>query len=321
MNRPDKNQDLKQVNTERSASDTQCGMTVGKCDSMTQNKRSVSGKDACSLFGDFEDCVLDAPLDQSLTKNSEMSPEELKFLTYFLRRKEPKKVLEAGVSAGGTTRVALNSLLDFEGVEFSSVDIRTQWYHDHSKESGFLAREFIEARPNTVTWKPYIGYDLADCIDLIGGGIDFFILDTAHVLPGEFLSYIIALPYLEDGAVLVLHDVGLHTKRVLSKDVKEMQKMMYCNLLLFSAIMSSDKYLVPNSVPSNIGAIVIDKKKAMKHIDQVINMLFVPWRYIPSRELIDKHAEIIGRHYSSAEVKLFMSAYDYNKELNDQKKA
>ena len=45
-----------------------------------------------------------------------------------------------------------------------------------------------------------------DVIDEIGSDIDFLILDTLHIVPGEILDFLVCLPYLTKDAIVVLHD-------------------------------------------------------------------------------------------------------------------
>ena len=40
--------------------------------------------------------------------------------------------------------------------------------------------------------------------------IDFIIIDTVHFMPGEFLTFLTALPQLKDGCIVVLHDIHLN---------------------------------------------------------------------------------------------------------------
>jgi ADP-heptose:LPS heptosyltransferase len=277
----------------------------------SEGKRTAVG--ASTQYADFAavvDEVAFAPQDNTY---SEMSAEELRFLIYFLRRKNPRRVIEAGVSAGGTTCYILEELS--KDATLSSIDIKPTWYHDKSKEPGFSARQMYDETRHA-KWQTFWGQDVSNCIMQIGSELDFFVLDTAHVLPGEFLSFFVVLPFLADQAVLVLHDTALHVKRIFQNDPRPGQSKMYCNLLLFSSIMAPDKFLLPNRQVSNIGAVIIDKKKAIANINNVINMLYLPWAYVPGDDLINKTAEIMRSFYKPASVELFLKAVEFNKSVH-----
>ena len=75
----------------------------------------------------------------------EMSKFESGFLCGLLKRRKPKKILEVGVAAGGTTAIILQCLKDMNiDTEMYSVDISKDFYIDPTKETGFLAKEAIE---------------------------------------------------------------------------------------------------------------------------------------------------------------------------------
>ena len=139
----------------------------------------------------------------------EMQPEESAFVCGLIRKYRPKKILEVGVAAGGTTAIILNclSLLDIDA-DLYSVDLSEKYYRDSSLKTGFLAESAKKILKNS-RHTTYYGYYLPECIESIGDGIDFVILDTVHSLPGELLDFLVSLNKLTNGAVVVMHDVLL----------------------------------------------------------------------------------------------------------------
>lgn len=145
--------------------------------------------------------------------NCEMSPAQHGFLCGLLRKRRPHKILEVGVAAGGTTCVVMEALEQFcaeEGREavLHSVDLNTRYYRDAREPVGYMAKH-MEGRFPHVVHKTHYGAMLPNFIEEIGGDIDFLILDTAHVLPGEILDFLLVLPFLQKDAIVVLHDVML----------------------------------------------------------------------------------------------------------------
>jgi hypothetical protein len=62
-------------------------------------------------------------------------------------------------------------------------------------------------------WKLYTGGLALKFIQEIGNEIDFCLIDTRHVNPGEILDFLMVLPYLSENCIVVFHDVNLHTNR------------------------------------------------------------------------------------------------------------
>ncbi len=115
----------------------------------------------------------------------EMSEADLRFLVVMLQYLRPRKFLEIGISAGCTTKVTLENLLPESSL--FSVDLRTTYYRDIYKPVGHVALESYQSKQYP-KWHLLTGVDIAECVDTIGSGIDFMILDTAHALPGEFFG-------------------------------------------------------------------------------------------------------------------------------------
>ena len=48
-------------------------------------------------------------------------------------------------------------------------------------------------------------------MDEIGGDIDFCLIDTLHTIPGGILDFLMVFPYLKNDAIIIFHDINLHT--------------------------------------------------------------------------------------------------------------
>lgn len=231
------------------------------------------------------------------TDNVEMTMGEISFLKTFIQRYNPKKIVEVGVSAGGNT-VNLLRWKDADSKLFS-IDIMYTWYRDATKLSGFMADE-VEDNNN---WKIFRGYDYLDVCEEIGGDIDCIVIDTNHVMPGEFLTFIAALPYLKDGCIVILHDIHLNLSYFSNNSFKNYQVHEYCTGLLFGGVSSNKKWILKSDVP-NIGAFVVDKS-TRDNIKDIFHILCASWFYFPKDLNMGDYSEYVNKNYSMECYKLF----------------
>ena len=231
------------------------------------------------------------------TINVEMTKDEISFLKTFIKKYNPKKIVEAGVSAGGNT-VNLLKWKDADAKLFS-IDVSTQWYRDNSKLSGFMADE-IDDNDN---WKIFRGYDYIDVYEEIGDDIDCIVIDTNHVMPGEFLTFIAALPNLKDGCIVILHDIHLNMAYFSSNCFNNYQSSEYCTGLLFGGVSSSEKWILKSNIP-NIGAFVVDKS-TRDNIKDIFHILCATWFYFPKDLNMIDYLTYINENYSEDCFNLF----------------
>lgn len=238
-------------------------------------------------------------------KGSLMSNEQLAYLCGLIKMNKPKKIVEVGVAAGGTTAVVLNCI-DKLGLdcEMHSVEISSVVVGDGEKKSGYLAEECKTMLENPIKHKLHIGV-LPDCIDEIGGEIDFLILDTTHLLPGELLDFLVALPYLTENAIVVLHDIWVH-----HWEYSVNENSQATRVLLSAAV---GEKLVCSSLPSdlNIGAIMLNAD-TRKYVENIFHALALTWKYIPGAEYLDLCRRCYARHYEERLVALYDLAVEKN---------
>ena len=156
-----------------------------------------------------EPSFLDYTTRQKLKKESEfieMSEFESAFLCGLLKQYKPKSILEVGCSAGGTTALILETVLE-NGSEVFSVDITEKWYKNPAHNTCFVAEKY---HGKYEKWFRHFGKYLPEVIESFDRIFDFCILDTVHLTPGEILDYCCIIPYMNIGRVLVIHDTNLH---------------------------------------------------------------------------------------------------------------
>ena len=156
----------------------------------------------------------------------------------------------------------------------------------------------------------HLGTVLPKVIEEIGGDIDFVILDTAHVVPGEILDFITVLPYLKKDAVVVLHDI-MENQRIYS------QETQHATVALFSSVVA-DKFFNFNTMfvdfmhnYPNIGAFQINSD-TMKNIENVFLALVLRWQYSLPGDQLFAYYNIFQKHYSKELCLLFEQALKMN---------
>ncbi len=230
----------------------------------------------------------------------EMSEDESAFLCGLIRDKTPATVMEVGIAGGGTTAILLQCLSDLDyACTMYSVDVSERFYRDPGRKSGFLGEEALKLiHPPGIRHEFLLGSVACEWCDKKNiNGIDFLILDTAHIMPGEVLDMITLLPYLKDGAVVVLHDTSFNTAST--------EKHGYATSLLMAAV-TADRYLNFKSGDycPNISAFVVDQS-TRDHVEQLFLALMVTWKYSPDPSQIDSYRRIVNTYYDRKLIDLF----------------
>ena len=252
---------------------------------------------------DFEKFETDRleEINYKLVSLSQMSFTQSSFLNGLIRYYKPKKILEVGVAAGGSSAVILNAIKDIDGSMLYSIDYSTEYHQDASKLSGFLITEQFKDISGGDKWKLYTGGTAACFMDEIGGDIDLCLLDAAHINPGEFLDYLMVLPYLKKNAIVVLHDIQLQT---IANSVET------C-CILYSGLSGIKLYPKTESLKftlPNIGAVVLDDN-AMDRTFNTFCLLTLKWQYmITPKDYIDI-LNIFSKYYSKELINIYTSSY------------
>ena len=239
-------------------------------------------------------------------KEPEMSEFESAFLCGMIRKRKPKKIVEVGIAAGGTTAIIMDCLSQLgmnEATELHSIDCQELFYRGSGEKSGYLADEYKNVSHWHGKHKLFLGNYLPEVMEEIGDGIDFVILDTRHRLPGELLDFLAIFPYLKIGSLVVLHDISLNHIELPEQ---------YATQLLLDVVVA-EKHLMADSKREfgypNIGAFeIIDDTS--KYISDVFHALMITWNYLPDRSTIDLYLQSYEKNYSSDLVKLAGVVYE-----------
>lgn len=240
----------------------------------------------------------------------EMTEFELSFLCGLIREKKPKKIVEVGVAAGGTTAVVLECLSTLgmnETTEVHSVDVCELFYRGNGEKTGYLAEEYKRQMHWQGNHHMYYGKYLPEVMDEIGEGVDFVILDTAHQLPGEILDFLTVFPCLKPHACVVLHDIALNHY--------DIHPESFATQVLLD-IVAADKCLIKDKSREcgypNIGAFTINEDTA-KYIADVFHALIITWNYMPERSAFDLYLESYEKNYAPELIELANVTYELQK--------
>lgn len=234
-------------------------------------------------------------LDRLSNNNSEMSESQQAFLCGLIKQYKPKKLVEVGVAAGGTSTVILSCIQTLKlSTKMFSVDLAETYYRDVTKAAGYLIDEISTVG---VDFKLLLGKAIAARMEEIGSDIDFLVLDTTHVLPGEVLDFLCIFPYLKQDAVVVLHDTALHFYTN-SPD--------FATSVLYHSVVA-DKFLNNRDEYPNIAAFRLNED-TKKYIIDVFAALLMPWRYIPEEKVLIEYERILNKYYPEEHRKLYQQA-------------
>jgi hypothetical protein len=167
-------------------------------------------------------------------------------------------------------------------------------------------------------FKIYRGYDYLDVYDEIGSGIDMAIIDTVHLMPGEFLTFLTALPQLKDGCIVILHDIHLNMIKIKNDRFSAFETSEYCTGLLYSSISSNEKYSLKTKRISNIGAFIVDDT-TRDNVKDVFRSLCSGWYYFPDNLNLEGYHEYVEKHYPPEFYILFSNCLEMQSKYFKQK--
>jgi len=248
---------------------------------------------------------------------SEMTIIERKFVNGLICYYEPKSILEIGVSGGGGSAVLLDAISNIKESTLTSIDIMDSWYVDKSKKIGFIVGEFFPKLLRN-NWELITGKDPAEVLPKLNKRYDFAIIDTAHIHPVESLNFLTALPFLNDGAIVILHDISLCVVRGF---LQSLAPRILWSSVVGSKLSPRNEYIYPENSNNeinvkNIGAFQISSD-TKKYIRNVFESLLIPWeRYINT---IDAVGGFIQDYYDVELVNILNKSKEFNKKLHSGK--
>ena len=238
----------------------------------------------------------------------EMKPDEQRFFNGLIRKYKPKKIVEVGVSAGGSSALILNAIKDIPNAKLYSIDRYNGWFFNHTKSKGWLVNEKFPELMNK--WTLYIGKNAAEVMESIGNNIDLAFIDTFHLTPGEMINWLEVLPFLKEEAIVVFHDAFLMFQETQPANSKN----NYSNNQLLCYIRGT--LILPSYgdeiFSRNIGATKLDKnqKKYYKHYFMALGNL---WEGFPEEKDIEILRNHFKKYYNEKLIEIFDNAVKKNR--------
>jgi hypothetical protein len=232
----------------------------------------------------------------------EMTIDQSAFVCGLLNKYTPHKIMEVGIAGGGTTAIILDSLCgNGQECDFYSIDWSERFYRDETKQSGFIGADALnELKPTKIKHRFLFGKVACEWAEELAlDDIDCLILDTMHVMPGEVLDFITLLPFLKNGAIVILHDTAFNLiSRV---------KYGYATAVLFSSV-TAEKYInydCDNNIKyPNIAAFEVNDD-TRKNIDQLFLSLASTWGYVLRGAQLKAYSRAVEKYYGKGYAKYF----------------
>ena len=240
--------------------------------------------------------------------NIEVTIDERKFLNGLVRKYKPKKIVEIGVSAGGTAILFMNAIKDLPETKFYSIDRSENWYRGGPKKTGWIVKErFPELMKK---WTLYIG-NPCEFMETIGNNIDFVYIDTVHFTPGEMLNWLEVLPFLKEEAIVVFHDTFLmffiHPYQKTLSNYSNNQLLCYIRGQLILPTYGDKVF------SRNIGALKLDKNQK-RYYKQYFLALGNQWFYKPDEKDLEILRSYFKKYYGDKLVEIYDDAVEKNKQ-------
>ena len=234
--------------------------------------------------------------------HSEMTESERRFVNGLIRWYEPGNVLEIGVARGGGTVNILHAMSDMNS-NLVSIDRAESWWGDNAYAVG---EDVAKSGVNAENWQLLMGVDPSEVLDELNIMFDFLILDSAHLHPVESLNFLCALPYLNDGAIVILHDTTDY--------LKFSAERFFANRILMMTV-CADK-IEPVSVSAtgypNIVAFQV-RHDTRKYVRNIFDSLMLPWEIVTDD--VEKVGEFISKHYSAELLAYYQKAVGLQKRI------
>jgi predicted O-methyltransferase YrrM len=222
----------------------------------------------------------------------QLSLEQAYFINGIIRKFKPKKCLEIGVANGGSSILILNAIKDIKDSFLVSMDLNTQMYLNSELKTGYRVKKYFpELMKN---WMLFTGDQPHKFLDKLNMKFDFVFLDTSHYSPGELLNILEIMPFLNENAIVVLHDIIFHLLDYHNiPEVKYFPSQIYLmTSLAGNKVAIRDKYYGTE----NIGAIFLNPHQETYYLNYFC-LLLSPWEYMPTDKQIDELRSFISKYY------------------------
>ncbi len=183
-----------------------------------------------------------------------LSDENVIWICSMIEKYKPKRILEVGVSTGGSTAVYLNCIKQL-GLETELVSVDSQTIAFYKKGKPAIGSEVYQLKEylDLTKFKLITGKLLPEINDQIGI-FDMVIMDTVHFIPGEVLDLLCLKNNVHENTILILDDINIESRY---PDLyKENLNSVSSNAMLLSSL--NGTLLFPDTIFPEIGGIVLE---------------------------------------------------------------
>ena len=245
-----------------------------------------------------------------------MSSSQYYLINGIIRKHKPKNCLEVGVASGGSSILILNAIKDIKGSKLISLDLNTNLYFDKTYLTGYRVKKFFPKLINK--WQLFTGEQPHIFLEKLKLKYDFVFLDTAHISPGEIINIIEILPFLNENAIIILHDIIWHF--IKEKEFEKIQSISSPPLLLMSALQGDKIIIRKNSYIDNMGAIFLYPNQKDYYLNYFLLLLSF-WDYFPTEKQMNEIRIFIKKYYKNDLYSLiFETALNNNKNYTNKLK-
>ena len=234
------------------------------------------------------------------TNCSQMSGNQREFLNGIIRKFRPHKLLEIGVRYGGSSIIMLNAINDIKDSKLFSIDLISD---------EIVGKCVYKYFPHLIkNWRLFKGNYASKFMNIIGNNIDLVFIDTSHLEPGEILDFLIALPFLKEGAIVIIHDIA-------HQILEGYNRKEWAPYIIFNAIRGYKYLPFGNQILSHdIGAIILEKNQ-YKYYKDYFRLLGGQWQYFPNEKYIKEIRNYFKKYYDDECLIIFEEAITFNREL------
>lgn len=238
-----------------------------------------------------------------------LSDENLIWICSMIEKYKPKRVLEIGVSTGGSTAVYLNCIKELNlqtklvSIDFETIALYKKGKPDIGSEIDELS-EYLDLTNFKLIKGKYIP-DVANDI----GVFDMIIMDTVHFIPGEVLDLLCLKNNIHKGTVIILDDINIESRypELYTQNLNSSSS----NAMILSSL--NGKLLFPNISFPEIGGILLEDSSFDEN--RILLCLCHKWNsdILESKDkYFNKIQELYGEEFLS-KLEVIYSKYKYSK--------
>lgn len=141
-----------------------------------------------------------------------LSDENVLWICQMIEKYRPKRILEIGVSTGGSTAVYLNCIKDLRlDTELISVDSEEIAIYKKGKPEIGSEIYALSDYLDLTRFKLIKGKYIPEIVNDIGT-FDMVIMDTVHFVPGEILDLMCLKNNIHDNTIIIVDDINIESR-------------------------------------------------------------------------------------------------------------